>query len=226
MKKSFKSILLFLSILLITSCTPDQKDGQLAHRQGQLEQLQYTLRENAVDGWEANLPKSSSSGELLDPSAAPVTETVVSGDAKSVEFRKKVAKDWEELQSQKHLDFMCELWFQGWLGIGDTFAKELAETRAITEAMGIKIETIENIRMAEDNRKTINYPLPGKKYNLFVCEATTIFQLARPGRTLPSRSTIAFIYYLNNGEVKATWTANPGIKTEAIFDGAEVPSWK
>ena len=220
MKKSFRFIPFFLSILLITSCVSDQKDGQLAQRQGQLEQLQFALRESAVSEWEANLPKSSPSGELLDPSAAPVTEKVVSSDAKSVEFRKSVAMDWEELQSQKHLDFMCELWFGGWLGIGDTFAKELAEARAITEAMGIKIETIENIRMAEDNRKTINYPLPGKKYNLFVCEATTIFQLARPGLTLPSRSTIAFIYYLNNGDVKATFSANPGIKTMAIPDGA------
>jgi hypothetical protein len=222
MKKTFKYTLFFLSIFLVTSCTSDQKNGQLAQRQGQLEQLQSALRENAVREWEANLPKSAPYGEFLDPSAAPVTEKVVSGDAKSVEFRKKVAKDWEDFQSQKYLDLMCELWFDGWLGIGrpSTFAKQLAETRAFTEAMGIKIETIENIRMAEDNRKTINYPLPGKKYNLFVCEATTIFQLARPGRTLPSRSTIAWIYYLNNGELMGGWSANPGIKTEATPEGA------
>ena len=226
MKKSFRFIPFFLSILLVTSCTSDQKDGQLAQRQGQLEQLQFALRENAVSEWEANLPKTLGFGESLDPSAAPVTEKVVSSDTKSVEFRKKIAKDWKALQGQKNLDFMCQLWFGGWLGIDDTFAKDLAETRAITEAMGIKIETIDNIRMAEDNRKTINYPLPGKKYNLFVCEATTIFKLARPGLTLPSRSTIAFIYYLNNGDIKATWSANPGITTEGLPDGAGVATSK
>ena len=223
MKKPFKSVLFSLSIVLLTSCTTDRENEQLAQRQGQLEQIQFALRENAVSEWEANLPKSAPSREFFDRSAAPITEKVVRSDTQSVEFRKKLAKDWGELQSQRELDVMCKLFFESWLGFGDTYAKEMAEMRAVTAALGIKIETIENIRIAEDNRKTINYPMAGKKYNLFVCEATTIFRLARPGLTLPSRSTIAVVYYLNNGEIKVTFSADPGVRTDAIPDGAFLP---
>jgi hypothetical protein len=216
MKKSIKlSVTLFVSIFL-TSCSSGDEMLSLDKRQGQSELIQSKLREYAMQGWESNLPLYNSNDNL--PLASPSTDPVeaANNDPATVAWREKIVEDWSDLQGEKNLNIMCQLWFEGWLGIGDTFADLFKEHRARTEAMGIKIETIENIRMAEDNRKIINFPKPGKQYSIFTCEATTIFRMARSGLTKPALSTVSFTYRLENNQVKSRFSVGVGLSTEAI----------
>lgn len=217
MKKLFKILFVGLALVMITSCTSALEAQPSSQRQGQLSDIQLKLREAALQQWESDLPKFAPTETLATP--LPTDQTTdqatekVAYDEKTVAWRASLNESWKDLQGQKNLDFMCQLWFEGWLGIGDTFADAFAEQRASTEAMGLKIETIEGIRMAADNRKTVNYPLEGKQTKLFTCEAITIFRLARPGLTQPARSTISFVMTLVNDQVKANFSVTQGIGT-------------
>jgi hypothetical protein len=213
MKKLFKVVFSGLVLVLTVSCTSTSDVQPSSQRQGQLIDIQLKLRETAMQQWESDLPKFAPTEELATPSPTDQSTEKVAYDEKTVAWRASIAEPWKDLQGQKNLDFMCQLWFEGWLGIGDTFADTFAEHRARTEAMGLKIETIEAIRMAEDNRKTVNYPSVGKQTKLFICEAITIFRLARPGLTQPARSTISFVMTLVNNEVKANFSVTQGIST-------------
>jgi hypothetical protein len=166
--------------------------------------------------WETSLPKNSIFGETANPSYPTSEKEPTENDEANIAWRAKIAEQWKGLEGQKNLNYMCELWFEGWQGIGDSFSDFFIEHRAQTDAMGIKIETIENIKMIEDNRKTINFPKPGKQYSLFTCEATIVFRLARPGLTKPYKSTISFVYWLENNEVKSSFSVNAGISTETL----------
>jgi hypothetical protein len=216
MKKSIKLSVTFFVSIFLTSCSSGDEMLSLDKRQGQSELIQSKLREYAMQSWESNLPLYNSNDNL--PLESPPTDQIeaANNDPSTVAWREKIGEDWKNLQGEKDLNFMCQLWFEGWLGIGDTFADLFKEHRARTEAMGIKIETIENIRMAEDNRKIINFPKPGIQYIIFTCEATTIFRMARSGLTKPARSTVSFTYRLENNEVKSRFSVGVGLSTDAI----------
>jgi hypothetical protein len=216
MKKSIKLSVAFFMSIFLTSCSSGDEILTLDKRQGQLELVQSKLRDYAMESWEANLPLYNSNNNLPLEAQGTEPSEPANDDPSTVAWREKIGESWNEIQGRKNLDYMCQLWFEGWLGLGDSFADMFKEHRAKTEAMGIKIETIENIRMAEDNRKIINFPKPGKQYSLFTCEATTVFRMARPGLTKPARSTISFTYYLENNEVKSRFSVGAGLSTEAI----------
>jgi hypothetical protein len=211
----YKFIFVISLALLTTSCASENKYEASYQRLGDLALLQSILRETAMNRWEQNLPKYSPLVD--DPQNLSTYEDIgqVSNDAKSIAFRNQLIEDWGELGSTEDLSVykLCEFWFQGWFGISDVFSKEFSDARAQVESAGLKIETLENITMTQDNRKTINYPAPGERRNLFVCQATTVFRLSRPGFTLPSQSKIAFYYYLENGILKSNFQAQVGANT-------------
>lgn len=215
MIKLYKFIFIILLSLISTSCASENKYESLQKRLGDLEFLQSILRETAMIRWEQNLPKYSSVED--DPQGLSNFEDSgpVSNDAKSIALRNQLIEDWGELGSTEDLslDRLCEFWFQGLFGISDAFSKEFSEARAQVENSGLKLETLENITMTQDNRRTINYPAPGERRNLFVCEATTVFRLSRPGFTPPNQSKIAYYYYLKNGLLKSNFQAQVGVNT-------------
>lgn len=212
-----KFIFVILFTIIVTSCASETRNDAYYQRAVDLAFLQSILRETAINRWEQNLPKYSS--PIGDQQELSTYEDAgqVSNDAKSIAFRNQLIEDWGELGSTEDLsgDRLCEFWFQGWFGISDTFSKEFSEARAQVESAGLKIETLEDISMTQDNRRTINYPAPGERRNLFVCEATTVFRLSRPGFTLPSQSKIAFYYYLDNGVLKSNFQAQAGANTNS-----------
>jgi hypothetical protein len=215
MKKQLNYLFFLVSITLLSSCSASDEIKFSDQRQGPLEIIQSKLRSQALDNWEKNLPTYVSKNDLPAPSQSNEPSEPAKNDPVTVAWREKIGESWKDLQGQKNLDFMCQLWFEGWLGLSESFADMFKEHRAKTEAMGIKIETIENIKMIADNRKTINYPQPGKQYSIFTCEATTVFRMARPGLTKPAQSTISFTYYLENNQVKSRFSVGTGLSTEA-----------
>lgn len=216
MKKLIKIFCIAFSAGIFAGCTTGASNQNIELRQGDLLVIQGKLRDLAMEQWESNLPKYSS----IDDSPKPIEQKQDAQkpkyDAVTVAWRESVGEQWKEIQGQKNLDLMCQLWFEGWLGLGDSFADLFAEQRAKTEAMGIKIETIEEIKMAADNRKTINFPKLGEQAELFTCEAITVFRMARPGLTKPAKSTISFVLKLVNNEIKSSFTVQAGLSTNEI----------
>lgn len=216
MKNRFKFLCFAICVQLLVGCTPSNHDESIQQRQGELQLIQEKLRELAIDRWESNLPEYSTLDDLPKPAEEELTKQQPNYDAETVAWRESIGEQWKELQGQKNLDLMCQLWFEGWLGIGDTFSDLFAEHRAKTEAIGLKIETIEDIKMISDNRKTINYPRPGEQVRLFTCEAILVFRMARPGLTRPAKSTISFVMKVTNGEVKGSFTVQQGLSTDEV----------
>lgn len=213
MKKPSKFFCLTITTALLVSCNSSENLQGIELRQGELQLIQNKLRENAMKNWEANLPKYLANEVLPEPMQTKEAREQVKNDPATIAWRAKLSEQWQEIQGQRNLDLMCQLWFEGWLGLGDTFADLFKEHRARTAAMGISIETIENIVMLEDNRKTINYPAEGTTSKLFVCEALTVWKLARPGLTMPYKSFISFDIKLVNNQEKASFSVSPGIST-------------
>jgi hypothetical protein len=216
MKNRIKFLCLAICTGLTASCTSIDQNQSIEQRQGELQNIQGKLRELAVDRWESNLPKYFSADDLPKPAGEKQSEQQPNYDAKTVAWRESIGEQWKEIQGQKNMDLMCQLWFEGWLGLGDTFADMFAEHRAKTDAMGIKMETIEDIKMVADNRKTINYPKPGEQSQLFTCEATIVFRMSRPGLTRPAKSSISFVLKSVNNEIKASFSVQQGLSTDEV----------
>ena len=216
MKKPTKFFCLALTTALLVGCNSSENIKGIELRQGELQLVQSKLREIAMEKWESNLPKYLSNDDLPKPEEENQTEQQPKYDAATVAWRESIGEQWKEIQGQKNLDFMCQLWFEGWLGLGDSFADLFAEHRAKTDAMGIKIETLEDVKMVADNRKTINYPKPGEQSRLFTCEAITVFKMARPGLTKPAKSSISFVLKLVNNEIKASFSVQAGLSTDEV----------
>lgn len=215
MIKLYKFIFIILLSLISTSCASENKYESMQRNLGDLEFLQTILRETAMMRWEQNLPKYSPVVDDRQGLSNFEDSGPVSNDAKSIALRNQLIEAWGELGSTEDLslDRLCEIWFQGLFGISDAFSKEFSEARAQVESSGLKLETLENITMTQDNRRTINYPAPGERRYLFVCESTTVFRLSRPGFTLPSQSKIAYYYYLENGLLKSNFQVQVGANT-------------
>ena len=101
---------------------------------------------------------------------------------------------------------MCELYFQGILDESSEFAVYFVTVKKQLAKEGTVIHSITNIRMREDNRKTIQLPTKEYSSSLFVCSARMILKLSNGDFSQPIDSSISFNYYLDGREIKSTFT--------------------
>jgi hypothetical protein len=191
------------SALLLSACASEGDLEALNAGRTDVVQIQEKFRESILEGYVDNATQEVVIAESISPTDSNYEKAEVTPELKA--WRNELSDDWKDLK-ENQLDLMCELFFQGLIDDASQFADIFKDSRNQLASQGTKIYSINNIRMREDNRKTIQFPTAQSSSSLFVCSSRIVLKLTNGDYTQPIDSTLAWNYYLAGGERKFTFT--------------------
>ena len=191
------------SALLLSACASEGDLEALNAGRTNVVQIQEKFRESILEGYVDNTTQEVVIAESVSPTDTDYQKAEVTPELKA--WRNELRDDWKDLKDNQ-LDLVCELFFQGLVDDASQFADIFKDARDRLASQGTKIYSINNIRMREDNRKTIQFPTAQSSSSLFVCSSRIVLKLTNGDYTQPIDSTLAWNYYLAGGERKFTFT--------------------
>ena len=191
------------SALLLSACASEADLEALNAGRTDVVQIQEKFRESILEGYVDNATQEVVIAESISPTDSNYQKAEVTPELKA--WRNELSDDWKDLKDNQ-LDLMCELFFQGLIDDASQFADIFKDSRNQLASQGTKIYSINNIRMREDNRQTIQFPTAQSSSSLFVCSSRIVLKLTNGDYTQPIDSTLAWNYYLAGGERKFTFT--------------------
>ena len=191
------------SALLLSACASEGDLEALNAGRTNVVQIQEKFRESILEGYVDNTTQEVVIAESVSPTDTDYQKAEVTPELKA--WRNELRDDWKDLKDNQ-LDLVCELFFQGLIDDASQFADIFKDSRNQLASQGTKIYSINNIRMREDNRKTIQFPTAQSSSSLFVCSSRIVLKLTNGDYTQPIDSTLAWNYYLAGGERKFTFT--------------------
>jgi hypothetical protein len=198
-----RSATILASALLLSGCASEGDLEALNSGRTNVVKVQEKFRESILDSYVDNAKQELVIAEAISPTDTNYQEAEVTPELKA--WRDELSDDWKELKFSQ-LDLMCELFFQGLVDDESRFADILKSARDQLASQGTEVYSITNIRMREDNRKTIQFPTEKSSSSLFVCSSRIVLKLSKGNYTQPLDSTLAWNYYLSGGERKFTFT--------------------
>lgn len=198
-----RSATILASALLLSGCASEGDLEALNSGRTNVVQVQEKFRKSILDSYVDNAKEELVIAEAISPTDTNYQEAEVTPELKA--WRDELSDDWKELKFSQ-LDLMCELFFQGLVDDESRFADILKSARDQLASQGTEVYSITNIRMREDNRKTIQFPTEKSSSSLFVCSSRIVLKLSKGNYTQPLDSTLAWNYYLSGGERKFTFT--------------------
>ena len=194
---------ILVSALFLTGCSSEGDLEALNSGRTNVVHVQEKLRESILRMYVDNTKELIVIAEALSPTDTNYQEAEVTPELKA--WRDELSEDWKDLKFNQ-LDLMCELFFQGLIDDESRFADIFKSSRDQLASQGTEVYSINNIRMREDNRKTIQFPTEQSSSSLFVCSSRIVLKLSNGNYTQPLDSTLAWNYYLSGGERKFTFT--------------------
>lgn len=198
-----RSATILASALLLSGCASEGDLEALNSGRTNVVKVQEKFRESILDSYVDNSKQELVIAEAISPTDTNYQEAEVTPELKA--WRDELSDDWKELKFNQ-LDLMCELFFQGLVDDKSRFADIFKSSRDQLASQGTEVYSITNIRMREDNRKTIQFPTEKSSSSLFVCSSRIVLKLSIGDYTQPLDSTLAWNYYLSGGERKFTFT--------------------
>jgi hypothetical protein len=198
-----RSATILASALLLSGCASEGDLEALNSGRTNVVKVQEKFRESILDSYVDNAKQELVIAEAISPTDTNYQEAEVTPELKA--WRDELSDDWKELKFNQ-LDLMCELFFQGLVDDESRFADIFKSSRDQLASQGTEVYSITNIRMREDNRKTIQFPTEKSSSSLFVCSSRIVLKLSIGDYTQPLDSTLAWNYYLSGGERKFTFT--------------------
>lgn len=198
-----RSATILASALLLSGCASEGDLEALNSGRTNVVKVQEKFRESILDSYVDNAKEELVIAEAISPTDTNYQEAEVTPELKA--WRNELSDDWKELKFNQ-LDLMCELFFQGLVDDESRFADIFKSSRDQLASQGTEVYSITNIRMREDNRKTIQFPTEQSSSSLFVCSSRIVLKLSIGDYTQPLDSTLAWNYYLAGGERKFTFT--------------------
>ena len=198
-----RSATILASVLLLSGCASEGDLEALNSSRTNVVKVQEKFRESILDSYVDNAKQELVIAEAISPTDTNYQEAEVTPELKA--WRDELSDDWKELKFNQ-LDLMCELFFQGLVDDESRFADIFKSSRDQLASQGTEVYSITNIRMREDNRKTIQFPTEKSSSSLFVCSSRIVLKLSIGDYTQPLDSTLAWNYYLSGGERKFTFT--------------------
>jgi hypothetical protein len=198
-----RSATILASVLLLSGCASEGDLEALNSSRTNVVKVQEKFRESILDSYVDNAKQELVIAEAISPTDTNYQEAEVTPELKA--WRDELSDDWKELKFNQ-LDLMCELFFQGLVDDESRFADIFKSSRDQLASQGTEVYSITNIRMREDNRKTIQFPTEKSSSSLFVCSSRIVLKLSIGDYTQQLDSTLAWNYYLSGGERKFTFT--------------------
>jgi hypothetical protein len=201
MPKALVAVL--VSTLFLTGCVANENDAVLNSGRTDISRIQENFRQSILANYVDVVVDELAIAEAISPNDASFEKVEESEELKA--WRQEISEPWNDLQNNQR-DLMCEFFYQGILDEKSDFAYIFVEANKQFKREGTVIHSINNIRMREDNRKTIQLPTANYSSSLFVCSARIVLKLSNGYFSQPLDSTLAWNYYLSGGQRKFTFT--------------------
>lgn len=201
MPKALVAVL--VSTLCLTGCVANENDDVLNSGRTDISRIQENFRQSILANYVDVVVDELAIAEAISPNDASFGKVEESEELKA--WRQEISEPWNDLQNNQR-DLMCEFFYQGILDEKSDFAYIFVEANKQFKREGTVIHSINNIRMREDNRKTIQLPTANYSSSLFVCSARIVLKLSNGYFSQPLDSTLAWNYYLSGGQRKFTFT--------------------
>jgi hypothetical protein len=189
--------------MFLTGCSSEQQTAALNSGRTNISQVQQEFRESILSKYVEVVGEDLTIAEAVNPDNTNYRKVSESAELKA--WRAEIAESWKELKDNQR-DLMCELYFQGILDDSSGFAQYFVTVKKQLGKEGTTIHSINNIRMREDNRKTIQLPTKEYSSSLFVCSARIVLKMSNGDFSQPIDSSISLNYYLDGREIKSTFT--------------------
>lgn len=196
-----KLIFIFLGATLFSGCTSEGNLKAFNSGRTDTQLIQERFRDSILSAYVDDTQEELVIAEAVSPNNVDYQEVEVTPELKA--WRAKLQEDWKELQTNQ-LDVMCELFYEGLVDEAARFADIFESSRAQLASQGTEVYSVNNIRMREDNRETIQFPTEQASSSLFVCSARVVLRLTNGTFSQPLDSTLAWNYYLAGGQRKFT----------------------
>jgi hypothetical protein len=191
------------AVILLTGCSSEQDTSALNSGRTNVSQIQQEFRESILSKYIEVAREDLIIAEAINPNDANYTK--VTESLELIAWRAEIADIWKDLKDDQR-DLMCEFYFRGVLDDSSAFADDFATVKQRLAKEATTIHSINNVRMREDNRKTIQFPTKEYSSSLFVCSARIVLKLSNGDFSQPIDSSISLNYYLDGGEKKSTFT--------------------
>ena len=189
--------------VLLAGCSSEEDTAPLNSGRTDISQIQEEFRESILSDYVDVVTEELIIAEAINPN--DINYPKVSESTELSAWRDGIRESWKDLKDSQR-DLMCELYFQGILDESSEFAVYFVTVKKQLAKEGTVIHSITNIRMREDNRKTIQLPTKEYSSSLFVCSARMILKLSNGDFSQPIDSSISINYYLDGREIKSTFT--------------------
>lgn len=189
--------------MLLAGCSSEEDTAPLNSGRTDISQIQEEFRESILSDYVDVVTEELIIAEAINPN--DINYPKVSESTELSAWRDGIRESWKDLKDSQR-DLMCELYFQGILDESSEFAVYFVTVKKQLAKEGTVIHSITNIRMREDNRKTIQLPTKEYSSSLFVCSARMILKLSNGDFSQPIDSSISINYYLDGREIKSTFT--------------------
>ena len=189
--------------MLLAGCSSEEDTAPLNSGRTDISQIQEEFRESILSDYVDVVTEELIIAEAINPNDANYPKASESTELSA--WRDEIRESWEDLKDSQR-DLMCELYFQGILDESSEFAVYFVTVKKQLAKEGTVIHSITNIRMREDNRKTIQLPTKEYSSSLFVCSARMVLKLSNGDFSQPIDSSISINYYLDGREIKSTFT--------------------
>ncbi len=196
-------IVVILSTLLLTGCASEESSSVLNSGRTDISSIQESFRGKILASYDEIETTELAIAEAISPTDASLKNVQETEELKA--WRAEISGPWKDLQNNQR-DTMCEFFYQGILDESSDFAFIFVEANKQFKREGTVIHSINNIRMREDNRKTIQFPTSEYSSSLFVCSSRIVLKLSNGYFSQPLDSTLAWNYYLSEGKPKFTFT--------------------
>lgn len=188
---------------LISSCSSDATSIPLNSGRVNVELLQQNFRNEILSQY---LQVAQEELIIADPVIQTGSEVGTEPDSERLStWRTEISKSWEQVPKDKFY-IVCEILYEGIFDRNTQFGKYFSQVQDQFERDGVKIESMTNVTLVEDNRRTIQFPTNEFSSSLFVCSSKISLRLANGNIAAPQSSTLAWNYYLDGSQIKNTVT--------------------
>ena len=194
-------MILLIPALLISGCSSEAASNPLNSGRVNLDLLQQNFRNEILSQYvqlaqEELIIATPVNQEGNTTGAEPVSKQLAA-------WRIEISKSWDEIPIDKFY-IVCGILYEGILDRDTQFGKYFSQVQNQFERDGVKIESMTDVSLVQDNRKTIQFPTKDFSSSLFICSSKISLRLANGDITAPQSSTLAWNYYLDGSQIKYT----------------------
>ncbi len=196
-----RQVMVCLVTFLLTSCSSSMTAEPLNSGRVSVDSIQKNFRIDILSKYE-----KVEEVELIIPTSEKPQNSNSQPQEESQElqiWRDSITDPWKDIPEGKFF-MVCEILYKGIVDNESQFAKYFLQVRNQFERDGVSVNSMVDVQLEQDNRKTIQFPTRDFSSPLFSCSSKITLKLSNGDITSPLLSTLTWNYYLDGAAIKYT----------------------